>query len=107
MATEIVVKRVMTFLERKVNIDEEEKEKIEYGLGALLYTVLSTVLLLLLGACSGSFFSTVIIIVIFYINQTVGGGYHAKTHIRCFITMVIGITISLYIVFFYLIEIML
>ena len=41
------------------------------------------------------FWYTVVIISIFSIFQTTGGGYHANTHLKCFLTMVIILLIAL------------
>lgn len=58
-----------------------------YGCELWLYTILSTLGLLILGVFLQSFWEAVIIIFIFYNCQSTGGGFHASSHMRCFLTM--------------------
>ena len=87
-----------TFIERGY-IPEEEREVYEYGFDITIYTIWSTAALLLLGLLLRQFASTVILVFGFYTFQTTGGGYHAKTHLRCFLTMVAGLLVGLSFVF--------
>ena len=66
-----------------------------YGCELWLYTILSTLGLLLLGAALQSLGETVIIVSIFYICQSTGGGFHASSHMRCFLTMAAGLLVGL------------
>lgn len=66
-----------------------------YGCEVWLYTVLSTLGLLMIGLLTNSVLETIIIITIFYLCQTNGGGFHATTHLRCFLTMTLGLLIGL------------
>lgn len=81
----------VSFLEKHTEINPEEREICVYGCDVALYTILSTLGLLLIGCLCGMLMETIICISIFYINQSNGGGYHASTHFRCFITMTIGL----------------
>ena len=58
-------------------------------------TILSTLGLLILGVFLQSFWEAVIIIFIFYTCQSTGGGFHASSHMRCFLTMAIGLLTGL------------
>lgn len=64
-----------------------------YGLDLMIYTFLSTVGLLLIGALLGRPFETVLLVALFYTNQTHGGGFHASSHLKCFLTMVSGLLV--------------
>lgn len=75
--------------------DEQERMLCEYGCELWLYTVISTIGLLIIGAALGFPFETILIVTIFYLCQSNGGGYHASTHNKCFITMVVGLFIGL------------
>ena len=66
-----------------------------YGIEAFLYTCISTGLLLLLGAMLNILLPACIIIAVFYVDQTLGGGYHTSTHLRCFMTMAAGLCAGL------------
>ncbi len=74
-------------LSRYVSMTEDEAEVYQYGFDIALYTLLSTATLLIIGILAGEFVSTVVCVSLFYLNQTVGGGYHANSHLGCFMTM--------------------
>ena len=92
--------RILTqnFINRGM-ISEEEREIYEYGFDITIYTIWSTAALLLIGLLLHQFFPAVILIFGFYTFQTTGGGYHSKTHLRCFLSMVAGLLVGLSTVF--------
>lgn len=71
--------------------DQNRIETCAYGIDLALYTILSTLALILIGCIFGKMIDTVILITIYYLNQTVGGGYHASTHWGCFVSMAISL----------------
>lgn len=71
--------------------DNNQRIACIYGCELWLYTFISTLGLLLIGLLMKSFFESAIIIAIFYTCQSHGGGFHASSHIRCFLTMSIGL----------------
>ena len=84
---------------RKGHIQEEDRDVYLYGFDITFYTIWSTAALLLIGLLLRQFWAAVVIISGFYTFQTTGGGYHAKTHFRCFLTMVVGLLVGLSAVF--------
>ncbi len=86
---------IVSFLERRNVIRSESRDVYIYGCDIALYTFLSTAGLLIIGALAGRLWETVVLVTIFYINQSTGGGFHASTHTRCFITMTIGLLVFL------------
>lgn len=66
------------------------KEIYVYGLDLAIYTMLSTLGLFFIGLIASRPLETIILIAIFYTNQSLGGGFHASSHLKCFITMSIG-----------------
>lgn len=70
-----------------ISQNDDDLEIYIYGLNLFLYTVLSTFSLIAIGFVVSKFVETIIIISLFYISQTYGGGYHANTHLSCFLTM--------------------
>lgn len=78
---------IFQLIRNRVYVEPEREDTIRYGIEIMLYTVLSTMGLLIIGGIMHRFSEAVIIVVIYYLNQTVGGGYHSSTHIRCFLTM--------------------
>lgn len=66
-----------------------------YGIELALYTIFSTCGLLLIGWVFNRLVETTIIIAFYYTNQTVGGGFHASSHLRCFTMMSIGLLVCI------------
>ena len=92
--------RILTqsFINRGM-IAEEEREIYEYGFDITIYTIWSTAVLLLLGFLLRQFIPAVILVFGFYTSQTSGGGYHANTHLGCFLTMTAGLLVGLSLIF--------
>ena len=88
-----VAKVIVSLFERRGAIRPDEREVYIYGCDIVLYTLISTLGLLALGAAFGRLLEAVLCVGIFYINQSFGGGYHADTHMRCFVTMAAGLLI--------------
>lgn len=80
---------------RKGIVPEAEREVCEYGFAITIYTITSTLGFLLLGLLLGQFLGGAVLIAIFYTCQSSGGGYHASTHLRCFLTMCAGLLAGL------------
>lgn len=78
--------------------DEQQRLLCEYGCELWLYTVSSTLGLFLIGILLGAPLETVMMIAIFYLCQSNGGGYHANTHMKCFLTMACGLLVGLLII---------
>lgn len=72
-----------------------DKQFVFYGVSTIVYTLFSTIGLIVVGRLFCSTPNTLILISIFYINQTMGGGYHAQTRLNCFLTMSTALSISL------------
>lgn len=86
---------IVRALEKRNIISVADHDVYIYGFDAALYTFFSTVGLLLIGCLLGRGIETLIIVALFYINQTLGGGFHATTHCNCFITMAVGLLVCL------------
>ena len=76
--------------------DERQQLLCQYGIELWLYTIASTAGLLLLGLLFNAAIESVIIISVYYICQSNGGGFHASTHAKCFLTMVFGLLTGLF-----------
>ncbi len=82
---------IVRLLEKQHAIDPKQREVYIYGCDIALYTLISTLSLLMIGFVFGLFLETLICIAVFYLNQSLGGGYHADTHMQCFLTMAAGL----------------
>ena len=95
-----MINRIASSLVRCISTGHSEEEVIvsTYGLELLMSTVLNTIGLIGLGLIFHCPAETIIIIGLFYINQTIGGGFHASTHMKCFVTMAAGLAVALLII---------
>lgn len=75
--------------------DEDQRLLCAYGCELWLYTIISTLGLLIMGLLMGNGLESIIIITVFYICQSNGGGFHALSHMRCFLTMAAGLLVGL------------
>jgi accessory gene regulator B len=71
-------------------IEKSDEDIYEYGLELLLYTILNTVVILGSAALVGKIAESLALLFVIMPLQSFGGGYHAKTHLRCFLIMYIG-----------------
>ena len=90
---------IVDHLIQKGHIPKEDRDIYLYGFDITIYTIWSTAVLLIIGLCLRQFWAAAIIMFGFYTFQTTGGGYHAKTHLRCFLSMVFGLLVGLSFVF--------
>ena len=68
----------------------EERKVYIYGFDIAIYTFFSTLGLFFIGWMAGRPIETTLLIFLYYINQSFGGGFHASSHLMCFLTMVLG-----------------
>lgn len=84
-----LTQKLLAVLSRHTKIEDSKRDVYIYAINLLLYTVVSTLGLIAISATLGKTTEGIIIILIYYVNQTLGGGFHASTHLRCFFTMAI------------------
>lgn len=87
---EKMINGIFAKLSQKGFVNEDSRDVFEYGLDLLLFTLFTNVTLLILGALTGFFFHSFVLMVTFSVLQSICGGYHAQTHMRCFITTATG-----------------
>lgn len=101
-----MIKRLSTFLTdyliRKEIVSSEQRDVYLYGFDITIYTIISTVGLVGIGIILGQFWNSLYMITTLYVCQTHGGGYHANSHLRCFLTMAVGISAGLSVQFFHI-----
>lgn len=86
---EHISRKIVDCLCRETAIPDEQYDACRYGIETLLHTILSTLGLLGIGLCTHHGWDTVIMVAAFYINQSIGGGFHANSHFKCFASMAI------------------
>lgn len=90
-----IAAKLTRWFHKYVPMTDSDVEVYQYAFDIALYTLLSTMGLLSIGGVIGYLNPTIICIALFYLNQSFGGGYHANSHIGCFMTMALGLLIYL------------
>jgi accessory gene regulator B len=71
-------------------IDEANEDIYVYGLDLILFSILNLIVIFVTAAFFGWVMETAILMATIVPLQAYGGGYHAKTHLRCFVIMYVG-----------------
>lgn len=71
-------------------IEEADEDIYEYGLDLIIYSILNIVAIVLTAVIMNKLPESIILVAAVIPLQSCGGGYHAKTHLRCFLIMYIG-----------------
>jgi accessory gene regulator B len=72
-------------------IEQADEDIYEYGLELLISTILNMAVILGSAAIIGKLPQSLALLIVIIPLQSFGGGYHAKTHLRCFLIMYIGL----------------
>ncbi len=75
--------------------DSEKGEIISYGLEIMLSTTVSVLIITILSVMIGAFSEVILFLVPFMLLRTYSGGYHAQTHLRCFLILFIAFCVNL------------
>jgi accessory gene regulator B len=70
-------------------IEKTDEDVYEYGLDLLLFTAINIVVILGSAALIRKIIDGIFVLAVILPLQSFGGGYHAKTHFRCFLIMFI------------------
>lgn len=79
-------------------IDARQTDVMVYGLDLLFSSIVSLASFVLLGFCLGRERETFWLLITFIPLQSFGGGYHCQTHFRCWLLMLVGYFIAMYII---------
>lgn len=92
---------IVRYLEKRqvISPSSDEREIYVYGFDIAIYTFVSTLGLILIGFLIGYPIEALVMISLFYVNQTLGGGYHASSHLSCFLVMCMGLLIFVILLF--------
>jgi len=90
-----VYQKMADRLIRKGYIEADDREVYAYGFDIIFYTIWSTAVLLIIGILFRKFLEAAVMVAFFYAFQCTGGGYHANTHWKCLLTMVVGLILGL------------
>lgn len=83
-------------LSKHAILNKKDAVVCQYALELAIYTFMSTLAIMCFGLLVGHLLDVLIATAVFYTNQTTGGGYHADTHLNCFVSMLLGLCASLF-----------
>ena len=93
-------KKMSSFFVKTNVIAEADREVYNYSLELLIATVLNIVILSILAIVTKTVWQTVLFVVGFVPFRFIAGGYHAKTHFRCLLVLLINYAAFLSIIYF-------
>ena len=76
-------------------LKQDDLDVFAYGLDLILFTIATMLVLLTLGLLTGRVGATVCCAMTYMPLQVTGGGYHANTHLRCFLTTIFGWAVAM------------
>lgn len=71
-------------------VSESDRDIYEYGMDLVLFSLLNIAAILVTSIIINQFAVSLVLLLTVTTLQSFGGGYHAKTHLRCFLIMYIG-----------------
>ena len=83
---------IADILEQQNKFTTEEKEIYRYGIQQGLNLALNILTTIIIGVLCGMVYPSILFLVCYMPLRSFCGGYHAKTHLRCYIYSVIMIT---------------
>lgn len=83
---------IADILEQQNRFTAEDKELYRYGIQQGLNLALNILTTILIGVLCGMLYPSILFLMCYMPLRSFCGGYHAKTHIRCYIYSVIMIT---------------
>lgn len=89
MLSAIIKKTVRYWMEKNI-ISDADRNIYEYGLELILSSIINIFVIIITGIFTSRLFESIALLAIVIPLQSCGGGYHAKTHMRCFLIMYIG-----------------
>lgn len=84
------------YLIRRQVIDEENRDIYEYGFHALYNNIIDIASIIVISILLGQVMQTVLYHLSFAVIRRTAGGYHAKTHLRCFVMSTVIWLLSLW-----------
>lgn len=89
MLSIIIQKTVNYWVETEI-IDYYDRDIYEYGFELILSSAINIIAVIITGIFVKRLIESIVLLVVVIPLQSCGGGYHAKTHLRCFLIMYIG-----------------
>ena len=85
-----IIKNIVSRWSEQGMISETDEDIYEYGLELIFFSMINVTAILITAAIVGRALESIVLLMAIIPLQLYGGGYHAKTHLRCFLVMYIG-----------------
>lgn len=85
----LLSKSIALFLCRKAIIDNEKVSVCQYGFELIISTIIGFLLVAVSGIMLGKFLESMVFYVLFIVVRLFTGGYHANTHLKCKLTLLV------------------
>ncbi len=92
--------KIITYLEKRGHLFDEDKEVITYGLFFLIFNTYCFALSVMVGAFFGLVIESIVFFFSFLFIKKYAGGYHASKEWACVIISSLGIILSIFIIHF-------
>lgn len=79
-------------------IDPQQRSIYIYGFDLMFHTGINTLCVLIIGILSSHVLEVLILLFFFCCNQSIGGGFHAATHFRCFTCSILGTILYIFLI---------
>lgn len=96
--------RIADGFEKQRVITSEDKEIYRYGVQQGLNLLLNLLTTIVIGVVCGMFWESVLFIAAYMPLRSFAGGFHAKTHTRCYLYSILMITAVLLVIKFFPLE---
>lgn len=91
-------KKLSLYLSENQNISKDDEELYEYAAKVIIHGIINIVITILIGIFFGMLKECVCLFITFFILRKFTGGLHAKKYIYCFISSIVLIILSLFII---------
>lgn len=85
-----IIKKIVGYWVDNEIIDDFDRDIYEYGFELILSSVINIAVVIITSIFVNRLFESIALLTVIIPMQSCGGGYHAKTHLRCFLIMYIG-----------------
>lgn len=93
---EKIIDKNVSFIQRYIFCDDDDIEIYKYSLRIIYSYIIDVFALMFFASLTQKIMETLIMLSMFAVLQVNGGGFHAKTKLRCFAIMVIGWFVGLF-----------
>ena len=94
---EKISQKILAFICRNMQVDEEMKEIYKYGIEISVSSLINLMLIIFGGLLLGDLPAGLIFMILFIFLRSYTGGYHAETYLRCNIAFVFTFGVTFFV----------